>query len=135
VRANSAEALGIAGFPAALPALKARLAKASSKVKGSSTSAPPRSHIFVGKQTAYVQDFDVEVAQGAAVADPAVNVLTQGSVLDVRVLAISSKGMTSKRELRALHAAIAKLERIAKERAAAPREAQGSEPGTTSAKD
>ncbi len=135
VRANSAEALGIAGFPAALPSLKAQLAGASSKVKANSTSAPPRNHIFVGKQTAYVQDFDVEVAQGAAVADPAVNVVTQGSVLDVRVLAISSKGMTSKRELRALNAAIAKLERIAKERAAEPGEAPDSESGTTTAKD
>jgi len=134
VRANSAEALGVAGFPAAIPALKAQLAKVTSKVKASSASAPPRSHIFIGKQTAYVQDFDVEVAQGAAVADPAVNVLTQGSVLDVRVLAITSKGVTTKRELRALRAAIAQLERIAKERATKPKAAQGSEPGTTSTK-
>jgi hypothetical protein len=135
VRANSAEALGVAGFPAALPALNAQLAKASSKVKASSSSAPPRSHIFIGKQTAYVQDFDVEVAQGAAVADPAVNVLTQGSVLDVRVLAVTSKGTTTKRELRALRAAIAQLERIAKERAHEPGAAQGQEPGTTSTQD
>jgi hypothetical protein len=38
---------------------------------------------------AYVQDFDVEVAQFASVADPQVNTLIEGSVLDVRVIGTS----------------------------------------------
>ena len=135
VRANSAESLGVAGFPAALPALRAQLAKATAKPKANSTSAPPRNHIFVGKQTAYVQDFDVEVAQASAVADPVVNALSQGTVLDVRVLAVTSAGATTRRELRALQAAIAKLERIERERAPAPSEAPDSRPGTTSSED
>jgi general secretion pathway protein D len=43
-----------------------------------------RAHVTVINQKAYVQDFDVEVAQFQAVADPVVNVLTEGIVLDVR---------------------------------------------------
>ena len=43
-----------------------------------------RAHVTVINQRAYIQDFDVEVAQFQAVADPVVNVLTEGIVLDVR---------------------------------------------------
>ena len=109
VRANSAEALGVAGFPAAVPALKAQLSNLTASAKASGQTAPPRNHIFVGKQTAYVQDFDVEVAQAAAVADPQVNTLHQGAVLDVRVLAVTSSQTTTRTELGAIRAALAKL--------------------------
>jgi hypothetical protein len=118
VRANSAEALGVAGFPAAVPALKAQLSKLTSPSKASGQTAPPRSHIFVGKQTAYVQDFDVEVAQGAAVADPQVNTLHQGAVLDVRVIAVTSSATATRTELAAVRAALASLK--AKDVAEAP---------------
>ncbi|MEW6073405.1 MAG: hypothetical protein AB1726_12545 [Planctomycetota bacterium] len=43
-----------------------------------------RAFVTVINQKAYIQDFDVEVAQFQAVADPVVNVLTEGIVLDVR---------------------------------------------------
>jgi len=43
-----------------------------------------RAYVTVVNQRAYVQDFDVEVAQFQAVADPQINVLTEGIVLDVR---------------------------------------------------
>ncbi len=43
-----------------------------------------RAYVSVINQQAYIQDFDVEVAQFQAVADPQVNVLTEGVVLDVR---------------------------------------------------
>ncbi|NOT32388.1 MAG: hypothetical protein HOP15_18235 [Planctomycetes bacterium] len=43
-----------------------------------------RAYVTVVNQRAYVQDFDVEVAQFEAVADPQINVLTEGIVLDVR---------------------------------------------------
>jgi hypothetical protein len=43
----------------------------------------------VGAQTAYVQDFDVEVANRSSVADPVVNVLPTGVVLDAGVASIS----------------------------------------------
>ena len=115
VRSNSAEALGQAGFPAAVPALKAHLARITSPPKAGSQTAPSRSHIFIGKQTAYVQDFDVEVAQFAAVADPQINVLHQGAVLAVRVVAVTgSRASTTRTELRAVHAALARLQLKAK---------------------
>ena len=110
VRANSAEALGVAGYPAAVPVLKAQLARLSSPAKASGQTAPPRSHIFVGKQTAYVQDFDVEVAQASAIADPQVNALNQGAVLDVRVIAVTSGGTATRTELAAVRAALASLQ-------------------------
>jgi type II secretory pathway component GspD/PulD (secretin) len=43
-----------------------------------------RAYVAVINQQAYVQDFDVEVAQFEKVADPQVNVLHEGVVLDVR---------------------------------------------------
>lgn len=43
-----------------------------------------RAYMTVINQRAYIQDFDVEVAQFQAVADPVVNVLNEGVVLDVR---------------------------------------------------
>lgn len=43
-----------------------------------------RAYVTVVNQRAYIQDFDVEVAQFQSVADPQINVLTEGIVLDVR---------------------------------------------------
>ena len=43
-----------------------------------------RAYVTVINQQAYIQDFDVEVAQFQAVADPQINVLQEGVVLDVR---------------------------------------------------
>jgi general secretion pathway protein D len=43
-----------------------------------------RAYVQVINQRAYIQDFDVEVAQFQAVADPQINVLIEGVVLDVR---------------------------------------------------
>ena len=43
-----------------------------------------RAYVTVVNQRAYVQDFDVEVAQFQAIADPQINILTEGIVLDVR---------------------------------------------------
>ncbi|MEM1452944.1 MAG: hypothetical protein AAF957_18320 [Planctomycetota bacterium] len=43
-----------------------------------------RAYVTVINQRAYIQDFDVEVAQFQAVADPVINVLNEGIVLDVR---------------------------------------------------
>ncbi len=43
-----------------------------------------RGHVAVINQTAYVRDFDVEVAQAAFIADPKVDVIQDGLVLDVQ---------------------------------------------------
>jgi len=81
VRTQAAEALGFMGYPAAVEPLVSYIAAA----QASGTNRVPHSYIFVGKQTAYVQDFDVEVATFQAVADPQINVLLEGDVLDAGV--------------------------------------------------
>ena len=43
-----------------------------------------RANLAVLNQVAYVQDFNVEIAQAASIADPIVNVIQDGVVLDVR---------------------------------------------------
>ena len=43
-----------------------------------------RGHVAVINQTAYVRDFDVEVAQASFIADPKVDVIQDGIVLDVQ---------------------------------------------------
>jgi hypothetical protein len=85
VRTNAIEALGRAGYPAAVEPLIGHLANLQLGGGGRA----PAANIFIGSQMAYVQDFDVEVASGAAAADPQINVLMEGSVLDVRVHGIS----------------------------------------------
>src|SRR5688572_10463318 len=46
-----------------------------------------RSYIYAANQLSFIQDFDVEVAQTAFIADPQVGVLQDGAVLDVKVVA------------------------------------------------
>jgi Flp pilus assembly secretin CpaC/tetratricopeptide (TPR) repeat protein len=43
-----------------------------------------RASLSVLNQVAYVQDYDVQIAQGASIADPIINVVQDGVVLDVR---------------------------------------------------
>ena len=84
IRSQAAESLGNMGYPAAVAPMIARLASLQSSGPGS----VPHAYIFTGRQYAYVQDFDVEVAQFQAIADPAVNVLIEGQVTDAGVLGI-----------------------------------------------
>jgi hypothetical protein len=66
----------------------------------------PRSYIYAANQLSFIQDFDVEVAQTAFIADPQVGVLQDGAVLDVKVA--SSEWYSTRVERhaigRALHA-------------------------------
>ncbi|HYC78120.1 MAG TPA: hypothetical protein VEI02_10885 [Planctomycetota bacterium] len=43
-----------------------------------------RAHLQVINHIAYVKDFDVEIAQAAVIADPVVDVIKEGVILDVR---------------------------------------------------
>lgn len=88
-RGNAARALGVIGAPAAVEPLVARLA-AAQQSGASANSRIPHSHIFVGTQRAYVQDFDVEVAQFSSVADPIVNTVMEGAVLDAAVTGVGA---------------------------------------------
>jgi len=87
VREQAIEAMETMGYPAAVEPLVSHLsALRSGAVQTTSSGRPPHANIFVGRQFAYVQDFDVEVAQFAAVADPIINVAIEGAVLDAAVL-------------------------------------------------
>jgi hypothetical protein len=105
VRENAVDALGEIGHIAALAPLVSRLNALSTPQSSGGGGGKPSASIFVGRQFAYIQDFDVEVAQFAAVADPQVNVLTEGAVLDVRVHGCwqASPAVESRRVRTALH--------------------------------
>jgi hypothetical protein len=64
-----------------------------------------RGHIAILTQTSYIRDFDVEVAQAAMIADPKVDVITSGSVLDVTVAGVIEERVI----LRAYRQAIQRL--------------------------
>jgi hypothetical protein len=87
LRENAIAALGTMAYPAAVEPLIKHLAfVTAARAQGGGGGGIAGGSIFVGKQTAYVQDYDVEVAQFQAVADPQINVLIEGSVLDARVI-------------------------------------------------
>jgi len=97
VRANAAEALGNMGYPHAVAPLVNHLTAVNTLAQSGGGYHPPASHIFVGKQVAYVQDYDVEVAQGSSIADPTINTIMEGAVLDVRVLGVSKTQISSEK--------------------------------------
>ena len=81
LRSNAAGALGEMGYASSVPALVAGL----TALQSSSHPGGYRAHIRIGNQVAYVQDFNPEIAQGASIADPIVNVVEDMTQLDVRV--------------------------------------------------
>ena len=85
VRQNAINALGTMRYAAAVEPLYTHLVNLQ---RGGAAARPPRSNVFVGRQLAYVQDFDVEVAQGQAIADPVINVVTEGAVLEAAVTGV-----------------------------------------------
>jgi len=46
----------------------------------------PRVNMMVGTQTSYIRDFDVEIAQSAAIGDPIVGTIRDGIILDFKIL-------------------------------------------------
>jgi hypothetical protein len=105
VRINAAEALGDMGYAAAVEPIIAHMAAATAA--GGGGDRLPHSNIFIGRQFAYIQDFDVEVAQFQAVADPQVNVLIEGSVLDTAVSGVMDVSFAE--ESQAMQGALSKL--------------------------
>jgi len=92
VRRNAIQSLGTMGYPAAAEPLMSHLgalARPSATSAASGGSRAPHSHIFVGRQFAYISDYDVEVAQNSAIADPIINVMQEGVVLDAAVLGVT----------------------------------------------
>ena len=87
VRIRTAEALGKIGHQQAIPLL-AKAAPYAASGLAKSDNSQTRAHVAFIKQQAYIRDFDVEVASAAFVADPKVDALISGSVLDVTVTGV-----------------------------------------------
>jgi hypothetical protein len=82
LRIHSAEALGNLGKPEAMLPLIKHL----NMLQQAGTSYAPRAFFSSCVEQAYVADYNVEVAQASAIAEPVVSTLQSGVVLDVRVL-------------------------------------------------
>ena len=106
VRKNAAESLGNAGYVAAVAPLMAHLAHLKA---GGGGKSGVRANLFVGFETAYVGDYDVEIAQGASIADPKVLAQTSGVVLDVRAQAQITRTVTLVAEKRAVMKSLTQL--------------------------
>lgn len=94
---RAAVALGYTGLPQAVPAMANALL--SSAPASSAGTASPNGYVFFGRQQAYVQDFDVEVATFAAIGDPVINVLTSGAVLEARVNGVTTTRVSFRKSL------------------------------------
>jgi hypothetical protein len=87
VRVRTADALAAFGRAEALPLLAAAGPKAGVGLAAAGGDVP-RAHMAVVTQQAYVRDFDAEVSQAAAIADPKIGVVQSGVVLDVAVAGV-----------------------------------------------
>ncbi len=101
VRSNALAAIGAMNYPAAVEPLIHHL---TSTLQSDGGTGAPRSHVYFGRQIAYVQDYDVEVAQNESIADPIINVLQEGVVLEaavhgVREYAIQTERANTRRAL------------------------------------
>jgi len=67
----------------------------------------PRAYSFFANQLTYIQDFDVEVAQTAFIADPIVGILQDGIVIDVQVVGTEQVSIWTERQ--AFHSALQRL--------------------------
>ncbi len=85
VRSNAVEALGLMDYGIAVQPLITHLIA----LQSSGGTKAPHAHLFVGTQSSYIQDFDVEVAQRESIADPVINVLQEGVVLDAAVQGVT----------------------------------------------
>ncbi|MCA8964038.1 MAG: hypothetical protein H6838_16655 [Planctomycetes bacterium] len=103
VRVRTAEAFGNLGHRDALPLLVAAAPSANTAVAGGGGgNGGVRGHIAILNQQAYIRDFDVEVASASFIADPKIDVLASGTVLDVTVVGVSEVRMVLQAYRRAL---------------------------------
>lgn len=91
MRMRTAQAFGELRDASALPLLVAAGPSAGTIMKKRTLpSGATRAHMAVITQRAFVRDFDVEVASSAFIANPKVDVLQSGVVLDVTVIAVKT---------------------------------------------
>jgi hypothetical protein len=107
VRTHAAQSLGLTGFAAAVEPLALRLMTLAPS--GGGGQVAPRGTIFVGRQIAYVQDFDPEVATNATIADPIIGTIQEGVTLDVKIFGSSGGGYTFAHETRHLRRSLSRL--------------------------
>lgn len=86
IRIRTAEAFAGLGHPDAVKLLVLAGPNANKALASADTGV--RGHVAFLNQQAYIRDFDVEVAQASFIADPKVDVLQSGSVLDVNVAGV-----------------------------------------------
>jgi hypothetical protein len=99
VRANAVQAVSETAIPIGVKYLVYRY-----EAHGGSTQRVYYTNI---RQVSFIQDFDVEVAQTAFIADPIVGTIQEGLVLDVQVIATSVVGEFVEREV--VHMALRKM--------------------------
>ena len=85
VRVRAVEALARLGHPSAVDALIAAAPTAATGLRAGDQAASTRGHVAFVRQVAYARDFDVEVASAAFIADPSVDVVQDGAVLDATI--------------------------------------------------
>ena len=103
VRKNAIEALGNMEYREAVEPLFLHLVS----LQGGGGGGAPHAFFAHTKQQAYIQDFDVEVAQNAAIADPIINILQEGEVLDAAVIGVTEYVIASERS--AVRGALSRL--------------------------
>lgn len=86
VRVRTAEAFGELAHPDGARLLAIAGPNAGKALAGADQGV--RAHVAFLNQQAYIRDYDVEVAQAAFIADPKVDVLHSGTVLDVTVAGV-----------------------------------------------
>jgi len=91
VRIAAADALGIVGSSGASDVLLTAYRM--------TWGTGARNHIAVVLQHAYVEDYDVQVATGASVADPVIGVIQEGIVLDIKPLRVERTLWTLERKI------------------------------------
>lgn len=90
VRVRTAEALGRLQHEAAVDLLvRAGPYAASGLRRAADDAGASRGHVAFLNQQAYIRDFDVEVAQASFIADPQIDVLQSGAVLDATVIGVT----------------------------------------------
>lgn len=102
VRAHAAQSLGFMGFAAAVPALRAHLARVGSATAaqgGGGVAAGLSGSLQLSKRFAYVRDYDIEIAQAASIADPVVGVGSEGVLLDVRLGGVYTMSVARERRM------------------------------------
>jgi len=99
VRMNAEAAVGEAAVPIGVKYLVYRY-----EAHG---GGAPRAYFSNIDQISFIQDFDVEVAQTAFIADPIVGTIQEGVVLDAQVVATSAVGEFTEREV--VYSALTKL--------------------------